>query len=145
MTTISSNTTSLTSSDTSYDNIFPDLSGAIIPKHSLFDDIKKNKCIQIIINEISKIPEITKYKTDLELIKFCVNLTENLFTDKKSGKMKKEIVMAVFQKLFSLNPIEQKLISDAIEFLSNNRKIKKLSTYKRYVIPIGSWILKKIL
>ena len=145
MTTISSNTTSPVLSDSSYDYIFPDISGVIIPKNSLFDDIKKNKCIQIIIIELTKIPEITKYRTDLELIKFCVNLTENLFTDKKSGKKKKEIVLAVFQKLFSLNPPEQKIISDAIDFLSNNRKIKKLSTYKRYVIPIGSWILKKIL
>ena len=54
MTSISSNTTLPLSSDTTYDNLFPNLSNAIIPKNSLFDDIKKSKCIQTIINEISK-------------------------------------------------------------------------------------------
>jgi hypothetical protein len=145
MTSIPSNTTSLVSSDSSYDILFPNLSNAIIPKNSLFDDIKKNKCIQMIINEITKIPDIGKYRTDLELIKFCVNLAENLFIEKKSGKIKKDIVLAVFQKLFSLNPPEQKLISDAIEFLSNNHKIKKLSVLKRYLIPFSKWFVKNFL
>jgi hypothetical protein len=74
-----------------------------------------------------------------------VNLAENMITDKKAGILKKEIVSTVFQKLFNLNPTEIKSLSDTIEFLKNNKKIKKISVYKRLLKPFGKYILKKLL
>ena len=134
------------STDLSYTDIFPqNVSSSIIPKNSLFNDIKKNKCIQLLITELNIIPDINKYRNDLELITYCVNLVENLITEKSSGNLKKEIVMTSFQKIFSLNALETKLLSEGIDFLSNNNKIKKISIYKKYGSSFYSFLKKKFL
>ena len=125
------------------DNVYPDLKSDIVPKHALYDDIKKNVIIQKIIAEIQKIPEYSKYRIDLELITFIINQVENMITKKKQGALKKDIVLTVFQKLFNLSPQEIKLLSDSIDFLSNNKRIKKLSIYKKYLKPFGKYLVKK--
>ena len=126
------------------DTVYPDLKSDIVPKHALFDDIKKNVIIQKIITEIqTNIPEYSKYRIDLELITFIVNHVENMISKKKQGVLKKEIVLTVFQKLFNLSPPEIKLLSDSIDFLANNKRIKKLGIYKKHLKPIGKYIIKK--
>jgi hypothetical protein len=57
-------------------------SDSIRPKNSLFDEIKKAKCIEALIAEINKIPDFNKYRSDLELMKFLVNMVENMILDK---------------------------------------------------------------
>ena len=125
------------------DSVYPDLKSDIVPKHALFDDIKKNVIIQKIIAEIQKIPDYSKYRVDLELITFIINQVENMVTKKKQGVLKKDIVLTVFQKLFNTTPQEIKLLSDSIDFLANNKRIKKLSIYKKYLKPFGKYIIKK--
>jgi len=125
------------------DNVYPDLKSDIVPKHALYDDIKKNVIIQKIIAEIQKIPEYSKYRIDLELITFIINQVENMITKKKQGALKKDIVLTVFQKLFNTTPQEIKLLSDSIDFLSNNKRIKKLGIYKKYLKPFGKYVVKK--
>ena len=125
------------------DSVYPDLKSDIVPKHALFDDIKKNVIIQKIIAEIQKIPDYSKYRVDLELITFIINQVENMVTKKKQGVLKKDIVLTVFQKLFNTTPQEIKLLSDSIDFLANNKRIKKLSIYKKYLKPFGKYLVKK--
>ena len=125
------------------DTVYPDLKSDIVPKHALFDDIKKNVIIQKIIAEIQKIPDYSKYRVDLELITFIINQVENMVTKKKQGVLKKDIVLTVFQKLFNTTPQEIKLLSDSIDFLANNKRIKKLSIYKKYLKPFGKYLVKK--
>ena len=125
------------------DSVYPDLKSDIVPKHALYDDIKKNVIIQKIIAEIQKIPDYSKYRVDLELITFIINQVENMITKKKQGALKKDIVLTVFQKLFNTTPQEIKLLSDSIDFLANNKRIKKLSIYKKYLKPFGKYLVKK--
>jgi len=125
------------------DSVYPDLKSDIVPKHALYDDIKKNVIIQKIIAEIQKIPDYSKYRVDLELITFIINQVENMVTKKKQGVLKKDIVLTVFQKLFNTTPQEIKLLSDSIDFLANNKRIKKLSIYKKYLKPFGKYLVKK--
>ena len=129
----------------SYDDLYPNITNEILPKHSLMTDIKKAKTIQNIISNIQQIPDFQKYKNDLEIIKYVCNLTENLIKEKKSGLMKKEIVITSLTKVFNLNENEKKMVSDTIEFLSNNKKIKKLGIYKKWIVPIFHFFLKLIL
>ena len=129
----------------SYDDLYPNITNEILPKHSLMTDIKNVKTIQNIISNIQQIPEFQKYKNDLEIIKYVCNLTENLIKEKKSGLMKKEIVITSLTKVFNLTENEKKMISDAVEFLSNNKKIKKLGIYKKWIVPIFHFFLKLIL
>ena len=125
------------------DTVYPDLKSDIVPKHALYDDIKKSVIVQKIILEIQKLPDYSKYRTDLELITFIVNQVENMVTKKKQGVLKKKIVLTIFQKLFNTTPPEIKLLSDSIDFLANNKRIKKLGIYKKYFKPIGKFIIKK--
>jgi hypothetical protein len=122
----------------------PDVS-SIVPKNSLFDDGLKSVIIETIIDLIKKHPEYSKYRTSFELIKYAVNLVENLVTDRKSGAMKKDIIQIVFQKVFNLNPNEMKLLSDTIEDLKNNKHIKKIRIKKKYVYPALRWLKKKLI
>ena len=128
----------------SYDDLYPNITNEILPKHSLMTDIKKAKTIQNIISNIQQIPDFQKYKNDLEIIKYVCNLTENLIKEKKSGLMKKEIVITSLTKVFNLTENEKKMISDAVEFLSNNKKIKKLGIYKKWIVPCNKFFLKLI-
>ena len=122
----------------------PDVS-SIVPKNSLFDDGVKATIIEYIVTEIKKIPEYSKYRISFELIKYAVNLVENLVTDRKSGALKKDIIQIVFQKVFNLNPNEMKLLSDTIEDLKNNKHIKKIRIKKKYVYPALRWLKKKLI
>jgi len=128
-----------------YDTLVPNVTDKITVKNSLFDDIKKSKIIETITKEIQKIPEHSKYRNDIELIKFSVNLAENMITEKKAGILKKEIVSNVFQKLFNLNPTEIKSLSDTIEFLKNNKKIKKIPIKRKYIYPFLRYLKKKLI
>ena len=132
-------------SDPTYDNLFPDLSGLIKPKNTLLLEIKKSKAVEILIKELNKIPELDKHRNDKELLKFAVNFIENKYTEKKSEIHKKKIICIAYQKLFNLNPREEEELSDTIEFLANNKQIKKLSIFKKYLIPFFKFILKNFL
>jgi hypothetical protein len=52
--------------------------------------------------------------------------------------------LTTFQKAFNLNPLEVTVVSNSIEFLANNKKIKKLSKYTKYLKPAVTWVLKKL-
>jgi hypothetical protein len=141
-----SNQSSITSSNqtVSFDDLYPNITNEILPKNSLINEIKKSKTIQNIISNVQQIPEFQKYKNDLELIKYVCNLTENLIQEKKSGTLKKEIVITSLTKVFNLNENEKKMISDAVEFLINNKKIKKISIYRKWIVPIFHFFLKLV-
>ena len=123
----------------------PENSQLIVPKHSLYDEIYKAKSIEYLCKEIKTMPDYSKYRVDNELIKYCCCLIENILLEKKSGPKKKDCVLQAFIKTFNLSSQEQKSISDTIDFLGNNKKIKKLSNYKKYIIPFSEWFLKKLL
>jgi hypothetical protein len=141
---MSSQDITISPSSDSYNNIYPDITGLILPKNSLLKDIKINKVIQFILTELQKIPDIQKFKNDLELICMAINLVENLI--KKKDKIdKKMIIFQVFQKIFSLTSDDQKILSDSIEFLISNDKVKKISKFSKYSKYTIDFVKKKLL
>jgi hypothetical protein len=127
-----------------YNAVIPDVQGFVVPKNNLLKDIKVSKCVDLVVKEIQSIPNFSTYRIDPEVIKMVINIVENVYTEKKSGDTKKSIVVQAFVKVFNLTPQEQKILSDFIDFLSNNNKIKKISIIKKYVKPLLSWIKKKV-
>ena len=91
----------------------------------------------------SKIPELNKHRLDLELICMSLNLVENLVV-KKDKIDKKQIIIQVFSKLFSLNPIEQNQFCDHIEFLLDNNKVNKIKKLKKYYKHTIDFLKKKL-
>ena len=141
---MSSQDINISPSSDSYNNIYPDITGLILPKNSLLKDIKINKVIQFILTELQKIPDVQKFKNDLELICMAINLVENLI--KKKDKIDKQmIIFNVFQKLFSLTPADQKILSDSIEFLISNKKVKKILKFSKYLKYTIDFVKKKLL
>jgi hypothetical protein len=119
-----------------------DLGDFLKAKHSLFDDVIKSKTIDIIISELKRIPELTKYKTDLELVKLTANFIENSFDKTKTADQKKAVLIEIFVKLFgNLSDAEKLLITNAYDFLANNHKIKKIKTSKKWFKYVSSVVV----
>jgi hypothetical protein len=127
---------------TPYNELIRDVS-IVKPKHGLIKDIKQAKITQFIIDELKLIPDWSKYRIDNEFIKMACNLIENLVV-KKDKIDKKEIILIVFQKLFNLTAQEIKIVSDVIEFLVNNKKIKKIKIYKKVYIFLKKFFLNRL-
>jgi len=120
-----------------------DLGDFLKAKHSLLDDVLKSKTIDVIITELKRIPELTKYKTDLELVKLTANFIENSFDKSKTADDKKNILIEIFVKLFGdLRESDKLLITNAYDFLVNNHKIKKIKNSKKWFKYISSIITR---
>jgi hypothetical protein len=124
-----------------YNALFPDVSNLVKPKYDLLVNIKFNKLVEFIIKEVQNIPEYTKHKNNLELIKLICNMVENKVV-KKDKVNKKEVVIEGLRRVFNLVEDELKNLESFIDFLHVNKKIKKLSLLKKYVIPISKIFLK---
>ena len=127
-----------------YSNLFPDVSNIIVPKNDLLANIKFNKLVEFIMKEIQNIPEHQQFKNDLELIKLICNIIENKVI-KKDNIDKKAVVVESLKRTFSLVESEITNVETFIEFLHKNKKIKKLSCLKKYVIPTGKFFLKLLI
>ena len=67
-------------------------------------------------------------RNDPELLKFVCKMVEN--TAKKDID-KKELVLEIYIKVFSLSDIEKRNISEQIDFLCDNNLISKVHSIKR--------------
>jgi hypothetical protein len=129
MTTIIDNT-----NDPYASHIPSNLSSFIIAKNSLLDDVLKSKTIEMIVKELSNIPEFAKYKSDLEFIKLTGNLIENAIPKSKPLDFKIQILIDIFIKLFgNISDNEKNAIRNTYNFLINNKKIKKIKISKKVI------------
>lgn len=109
-----------------------------LDKHNIYYNL-----IQAISNKIILIPEFQRLRTEIELIKLICNIVENSVV-KSQLIDKKQLVIDIFQRVFNLSPVELELIKNGIEFIFNNKLIKKIS-YKKYIKSSGYIFLKKII
>jgi len=93
-------------------------------KHSLFKNKTEQEIGSIIIQQISTLGDLKRYKYDTEFVLYICTLTEHLVGSNKLDK--KRIVMNVIGSVFSLNINENEVISQMIEFLHSNGLIKKV-------------------
>jgi len=95
--------------------------------------------LNLIVEKIQEIPEIVSLSVngnvELELINLVCNLVENAIPKGNSLKIdKKTLVTKVLTKVFSLSPIEVVSLSNQIDYLFNNKKIKKLKLRKKVFV-----------
>ena len=87
-----------------------------------------------IVDLIMKIPEFTKLKCEIELVRTVCNMIENSTIPKKNADGlkidKKQLVMDSLQRVFGYNENEKQIISAMIDFLISNKFVKKSSYYK---------------
>jgi len=132
----------MTSLNTSFD--LPD----IYVKNSLSNHFISENLIKHISNKIRAIPNYHLLKNEIELCKLICNMIENMIIKNNKGEKidKQKIVVDIFSSIFSLNEQEITDLKVLINFLHNNKLIKKISTYKyfkKYVYDFAMYIVKK--
>jgi hypothetical protein len=118
------------------------ISTYIQPKNSLRRNQKELKLIKVLVSEFQKFENKMLLSKDIESLRYICNLLEDAV--KKTDKInKKNVVISVYKQVFGDGNIDQDFIEKGIEFLWENGKIKKLSTLKKYIYPIGKFFLKR--
>ena len=89
--------------------------------HSIYELLS-----QKIIDEIKKIPNVSQLKLNTELTALVSTLVENT-TEKDQKIDKKKLVIQNLQTVFNLLPPEIVIIGQQIEFLLDNKLVKKVT------------------
>lgn len=122
-----------------------DLTEIIPAKNHLFKSLRVNDIKEAVIKRIQSFPNYAQYKNDVEFLLLVCNMLEHL-VNKGEKINKKDVLVEIYKQVFtSLSPDEQKAIEQNVEFLWNNKKIKKVSYYKLFKTAIWEWVKKKFL
>ena len=116
----------------------------VVPvKNHLLKNVKVDEVKREIIERIKKFPNYDVYKNDVEFLLLVCNMVEHLVI-KKDKIDKKQLLVEIYNNVFSLNSDEVNAISQNVEFLWNNKKIKKVSYYKLFKTGLTEWIKKRL-
>jgi hypothetical protein len=100
-----------------------------IPELTLKSTLKSHVLFELVLDklvqEIKKLPNLQSFKLNNEMASLVCTLIEN--TVKKKDKVdKKKLAVQVLTLVFTLTPAEQIIISNQIEYLLENKLIKKI-------------------
>jgi hypothetical protein len=82
---------------------------------------------------------------DPELILLVCNLVENLLGKNKFKIDKKELVIAILDKVYNLTDEEKQQLDIQVQFLYDNGKIQKVSWVKLAMHYTTDWVFRKFL
>ena len=107
----------------------------ILPNIKFRNTLKKHNISFSVIEQISekikKIPQYESIRIELELVKCVCNIIENCIKKGNNKKIdKKDLVINCLSSVYNYNDQEKLLVGSLIDFLFNNKQIKKSSTYK---------------
>lgn len=112
------------------------------PKNQLYKDLKRAEIVNKIFDRLSKLPDVKSFKDDLEFLNFVCQICEHSFEKKKYKFDKKQIVIDVFNKLFGT--VNKELIEKNIQYLFDNKKIKKLGCFSIWLGSLSEWWMRKV-
>lgn len=117
---------------------------SIIPiKNSLAIDVKRAEVKTKIIERINQLNlNLAIYRLNNEFLLLVLNLIEYLVV-KKDKINKKELAIEILDELFHFNNQERETVSNNIEFLWNNKSIKKVSYWRLFKAGICEYFFKK--
>jgi len=114
-------------------------------KNSTKQYFKKAKIKEHIINEVQQLPDFNKdLKFDNEIIEAVLQIINNKFY-KKSTEEKKEYAINILKDLFILSEDEINIIDKIINYMYENKIIKKPSKIYKYSNAVLNFVLKKVL
>lgn len=120
----------------------------IKPQNNLLTDFKRNEIKTAIVERLKEMfkNNILQYKFDNEFLLLTCSLIE-YYVKKKYNIDKKPLLIEIYDDVFlgSLSCMDKEQVKNNIEFLFNNKKIKKLSNYKLFKTSCKEWIKKKFL
>jgi hypothetical protein len=122
-----------------------DLSQIVPVKNHLLKNVKLDDVKSQIEKRIKELPNYQQYKNDVEFLLLVANMIEHLIV-KKDKIDKKELLVLIYKTVFTgITPVEISNVEANIEFLWNNKKIKKQSYYKLFCAGVKEWFKKKFL
>ena len=122
-----------------------DLSQIVPVKNHLLKSVKMDDVIGQIRKRVEALPNYSQYKNDVEFLLLVCNMIEHLVV-KKDKIDKKSLLLEIYKQVFTgITPAELANVEANIEFLWNNKKIKKQSYYKLFCAGVTEWLKKKFL
>ena len=107
-------------------------------------DVKRNEIKNKIIARINELGiTVATYRLNNEFLLLICNLVEHLVNKKKYKIDKKVLVTEILNQLFTLNAVEKNNVESNIEFLWNNKNIKKVSAWKLFCVGIKEYFSPK--
>ena len=112
-------------------------------KNSLLKVCKIADISKTIVNQLKeKNLNLNDLRFDLELTTYICNVVENEISDaEKEDKIK--IIVDIIGQLYVLSNDDKNIITTQIEYLVNNKKIKKIKTSKWIWKSTQNWFIKK--
>jgi len=122
------------------------VSDMISLKHNLLQESLITKIKNIVKEKLGEV-NLAKFRMDPQLTLLVCELIINLGDDLGLTKEvdKNALSLEIVSSLYSLNAPEQAQIKQQIEFLSNNKHIKKVKLSKKVFANLYVWLLKKIM
>ena len=116
----------------------------LIPvKNGLYTDFRLDQVKTKIVNRLQELNMMNeKYKMDNEYLTLLVNMIEHLVM-KKDKINKKELALTIMRDYFSASEADLEIISKNIEYLHNNKAIKRVSYWKLFKAGICELFFKK--
>ena len=112
-------------------------------KNGLFTDYRFNEVKLAIVKRLTDLNMIQlKYKLDNEFLTLLTNLIEYLVV-KKDKIDKKSLALEIMKTYFAATDEDLEIIGKNIEYLHNNRVIKKVSFWKLFKAGFCEWFKKK--
>ena len=117
---------------------------ALVPiQNSLAVDVKRIEIKNKIITRIGELGlDIANYRNSTEFMLLILNLIEHLVV-KKDKINKKELAIEILDTVFGLTDIDKTNVGSNIEFLHQNKNIKKVSMWKLFKCGVSEWFFKK--
>ena len=105
----------------------------VLLKNKLKSHVKTQEIFDKIFEIVSSISSVDTLKHHPEIELLTCTLVEYFIPKNKDNVNKKELVVQILDKLFSLSDEETELLNKRIQFLYDNNLIKKVPLYK-YVL-----------
>ena len=112
-------------------------------QNSLAVDVKRIEIKNKIITRIGELGlDIANYRNSTEFMLLILNLIEHLVI-KKDKINKKELAIEILDTVFGLTDIDKANVDSNIEFLHQNKNIKKVSMWKLFKCGVSEWFFSK--
>jgi hypothetical protein len=126
----------------SLESIYPNID----LKRFLKNHFDKHSLIDKTIQYIKLIPAFEKLKLDPELTLLILNIIKSEIPANVLEKeiMAVELLISILSQIFNLCELEINIIKQQVTFLTNNKKIKGITTYKKILKSSTRWITRKL-
>ena len=126
----------------SLESIYPNVN----LKRFLKDHFDKNILIEKSVQFIKLIPAYEKLKLDPELTLLILNIIKSEIPQATLNKeiATIELLIAILSQIYSLCELEINIIKQQVVFLGNNKKVKGISTYKKFFKSSTRWLTRKL-